>query len=79
MDLGRYPNRSFVWDIIFSVIPNWGNAYCDEVMAQRFHKPVKVFDDSKIIKVSDEWMENLHAVPFISKVSLLLSCITHFI
>ena len=68
MDLGRMPNRDFVWDIIFSVIPSWGNQYCDEVMAQRFAKPEKIFDDSKIIKVSDEWMEKLKFYDFKSKI-----------
>ena len=68
MDGGKFPNREFVWSIIFSIIPQWGNRYTHEVMQVRFAKPVKNFDERKIIKVSDAWLEKLNHFEFKSKI-----------
>ena len=32
MDAGRYVNRDFMWTIIFTVMPQWGTKYVNEVM-----------------------------------------------
>ena len=42
-------------------------------MKQRFAKPVKNFDEKKIIKVSDEWLDRLNHFEFKSKIRKYLS------
>ena len=68
-DNSKYCDRTWVWNLIFTLCPRWAQEYCAKVYRQRYAKPVKDFSQAKVIKVSAAWMERLKAFDFKSQLS----------
>ena len=70
MDAGYYPNREWVWDMLFTIIPTWAHNYCRAVMQQRYRRPGPSYPiTTNVIHISPEWMERLKMFDFKSKMS----------
>ena len=67
MNLNRYPNKSWFWGIAFSTIPRWAHAYTKKVLKNRQALKPHDFEEKKIIRVTDKWLEKLAKHDFVSK------------
>ena len=72
------PDRGYVFNIINPVHPG----YIEQLISHAKKQRVGVVQgemETNTILATNEWIENLHAIPFFSKVSHLFYCLTHFI
>ena len=55
MAQSRWPDRVFYWSVLFTLIPEWANKYCEAVNSQRnTEKPVDI-KETKTITVAGKW------------------------
>jgi len=67
MDLERFPDRMFVWGILFTLNYDWAEELYHQVIEKR--NRFKVFNplEGRVIKVSQEWMDQFKNDDFIPK------------
>jgi len=67
MELGKYPDRDFFWEIVFTCEEEWAGKYFKKVMDVRMAaKPINI-NEAKVVKVSERWMDKLVAFDYQSK------------
>ena len=49
MDIGKYPDRTFFWGILFTKIPIWAHEYHKRVMKTRMAQDVANVNQAKVI------------------------------
>ena len=41
MNEGRYPDKTFFWGVVFTVLPQWSTDYYEKVVAKRLQQQKK--------------------------------------
>ena len=56
MDQQRWPDREFFWNVLFTILPEWAEAYVTAVNHQRNQTTVKSpAKEVRTIRVTDQW------------------------
>ena len=64
MDLGKYPNREWFWQLAFTIIPEWADSYALAVNINRNAMVTKKPNETKVITVSQKWQDKLKVHDF---------------
>ena len=64
MEENRFPDKRFFWGIAFTVLPTWSTRYHKKVLDNRAKEEKVNPNDSREIKISDKWKDELMKYDF---------------
>ena len=68
MRLGRFPDKQWFWGVCFTLIPAWARSYDKKVKDIRASQnKVNIRDETKLIRVSDKWLDDLRRYDYKSR------------